>query len=180
MKSAAASFGVLSVCALSLCRSRGFGVKESGEAALNGGWHFSFLTGSAYVDEWHFFLRGRSGWHEIVFNYALFSTDSWTRTLTYCENCHCTWLLQDSCKKTKMLMIICLFCLDWLKLRCYAHERRSSEHVSQQKKVSVSHFVWSRFTRQNFSLFSNLQCPQYSVFGRTAQGGLGKKCVDFS
>lgn len=39
----------------------GFGVKESVEIALNCGWHFSFLTGSAYVDEWQFFLGGKSG-----------------------------------------------------------------------------------------------------------------------
>lgn len=29
--------------------------------SLNGGWRLSFLTGSAYVDEWQFFLGGKSG-----------------------------------------------------------------------------------------------------------------------
>ena len=41
--------------------SQGFGIKESGKIALNGGWLFSCLTGSAYVDGWQFFLRGKSG-----------------------------------------------------------------------------------------------------------------------
>lgn len=61
-------------------RSRGFGVKESGKCALNGGWHFSFLTGSAYVDEWQFFLRGKSGWRKFVFNLTLFMSEpaKWT------------------------------------------------------------------------------------------------------
>lgn len=49
------------VCVCPCWCSQGFGVKESGKIALNGGWHFSFLTGSAYVDEWQFFLRGKSG-----------------------------------------------------------------------------------------------------------------------
>lgn len=86
---------VVCVCPFDSCVHECFGVKESGKVALNGGWHFSFLTGSAYVDEWQFFLRGRSGWREFVFNFTLFISEpaKWT----------CRHILGEFLKKTSQL-----------------------------------------------------------------------------